>query len=100
MERVETSVLDYAIKHPRADYKAIISRFGMPEQVAQSCIDEMELSELLSAMRLRKWVFTVILAVSISIVFLWGCVVLYALRNHNVNVSGYFEDEISTVMTE
>lgn len=59
------SVREFVTENPEADYRAITARFGTPEQIAQSCIAQMEPDELLAGMQLRKKLMLVALCTAL-----------------------------------
>ena len=62
LSRVESSVRDFVTEHPGADYAAVVSHFGTPTQIAESNIEEMDASELLGSLRVRRKVIIIVLA--------------------------------------
>lgn len=67
---MEASVREFASENPNADYYAIVSHFGTPRLIAESCIAEMETAELLDGMQIRRRILLVALAVAAMLVII------------------------------
>ena len=80
LSRVESSVQDFVIENPHVDYATITQRFGTPQQIAASYIEEMSTPELTQQLRIRKTIVRVLL---------WAGVVLTALIRHIKDMDGY-----------
>lgn len=89
MSRVESSVQDFVIENPNADYAAIEQRFGKPQQIAASCIEEMDAQELTLQLRIRKTIVRIVVATALVLVLLWAGVVVTALIRHVKAMNGY-----------
>lgn len=70
LSRVESSVRDFVTEHPGADYAAIVSHFGTPTQIAESNIEEMDASELLGSLQVRRKVVAIVLATATLLVLM------------------------------
>ena len=70
LSRVESSVRDFVAEHPGADYAAIVSHFGMPTQIAESNIEEMDASELLGSLQIQRKVVAIVLAAATLLVLM------------------------------
>lgn len=89
MSRVESSVRDFVTENPNADYAAIEQRFGTPQQIAASCIEEMDAQELTLQLRIRKTIVRIVAATALVLVLLWAGVVVTALIRHVKAMNGY-----------
>lgn len=89
LSRVESSVQDFVIENPHADYAAITQRFGTPQQIAASCIEEMDAQELTLQLRIRKTIVRIVAATALVLVLLWAGVVVTALIRHVKAMNGY-----------
>ena len=97
LSRVESSVRDFVTENPHADYAAITQRFGTPQQIAASCIEEMDAQELTLQLRIRKTIVRIVAATALVLVLLWAGVVVTALIRHVKAMNGYLivgEDEV------
>ena len=54
LSRVESSVRDFVTENPHADYAAITQRFGTPQQIAASYIEEMSTAGINTAATDKK----------------------------------------------
>lgn len=102
LSRVEASVRDYVSNRHDANYHVICSRFGTPEQVASSYLEEMDTEELMEKFRIRKNIIAIIAVAAFSAVLLWAWGVGLALAENRDYAEGYFEEkviEISNIQT-
>ena len=89
LSRVEFSVRDFVTENPNADYAAIEQRFGSPQQIAASCIEEMDAQELTLQLRIRKTIVRIVAVTALVLVLLWAGVVVTALIRHVKAMNGY-----------
>lgn len=89
LSRVESSVRDFVTENPNADYAAIEQQFGTPQQIAASCIEEMDAQELTLQLRIRKTIVRIVAATALVLVLLWAGVVVTALIRHVKAMNGY-----------
>ena len=86
---MESSVRDFVTENPHADYAAIEQRFGSPQQIAASCIEEMDAQELTLQLRIRKTIVHIVAVTALVLVLLWAGVVVTALIRHVKAMNGY-----------
>ena len=96
---VATSVRDYAERNPRGGYAAIVTRFGEPEQIAASYLEELDVSDLKKQLSIRKRIICAVVTASIIAVGIWAGVVAHALWKYNNSANGYFERVITEDVT-
>ena len=72
MEQIRDEVSLFLEDTPKADYVALISRFGEPENIAASYIEGMGTAEILRKFRIRKLVMSTIAIVLTFIVITWA----------------------------
>ena len=89
LSRVEASVRDFVTENPNVDYAAIEQRFGTPQQIAASCIEEMDAQELTLQLRIRKTIVRIVAATALVLVLLWAGVVVTALIRHVKAMNAY-----------
>lgn len=89
LSRVESSVQDFVIENPHVDYATITQRFGTPQQIAASYIEEMSTPELTQQLRIRKTIVRIVAATALVLVLLWAGVVVTALIRHVKAMNGY-----------
>ena len=95
--QVEASVREYAVENPDLNYKEIVARFGTPQQIAESWLDEMEKPELARQLRINKRIVGIASLLALTIVLLWAVVVISAKEEHDSWMNGHFEEEIVDV---
>lgn len=79
------------------DAAALEQRFGTPQQVAAAWVDEMEMPELLKALRSRRRVVLTVLAGVIAALAVWLAVCMVSLRDYHQAVNGYVETAVTEV---
>ena len=89
LSRVESSVLDFVIENPDVDYDAITRRFGTPQQIATSCIEEMNAPELTQQLRIKKRILRVVGMTAVMLVLLWAGLVVASYVDHRKDMNGY-----------
>lgn len=91
---MESSVRDFVTEHPGADYDAIVSHFGTPTQIAESNIEEMDASELLGSLQVRRKIVIIVLAAATVLVLMRFAFRLTAYLEFYKNMHGYAVVEI------
>lgn len=91
---VAASVRDYVTRYPNADYRTLTARFGEPQQIAETCVAEMEADELLRELDHRKEIAWIVFFTAVSIVTLWFGTVLYMICDNANSTNGYYVVEI------
>lgn len=94
LSRMEVSVRDYVSENPNADFNALSARFGTPNQIVISCLEEMECGELIRELDVKRKVVTIVFATMAVVVLLWAGAVCSALAEHNTRENGYFVEQI------
>ena len=89
MARIKTVLDDYLNDHPDADFAELSHRFGTPQQIAASYIEEMNVQDLLKQLRIRKKIICIVVATALTLVSLWAGVVITALIRHVKAMDGY-----------
>lgn len=94
LSRVGSSVRDFVTEHPGADYAAIVSHFGTPTQIAESNIEEMDASELLGSLQVRRKIVVIVLAAATLLVLMRFAFRLAAYVEFYKDMNGYAVVEI------
>lgn len=94
---LEESINEFAVENTDLDYAAMVARFGTPQQVAVSCLEEMESSEVARNLQVKRKIVGILLAAAVVAVLLWACVVFSAKAKLEVDTDGYFEEKIIDV---
>lgn len=90
-------VRDFVSNHPNADYAAITARFGTPQQIAESSLENMETAELAQELRIRKKIVKIIAIAALSLVLLWAFGVGVAIVDSIIASGGTYVDEIEVI---
>ena len=59
LAQVQSSVSEYREENPDCSYSDLVQRFGVPQQIAESYITEMDPKELLFDLRIRQRTFSI-----------------------------------------
>ena len=79
---------------PEMSYEMLVARFGTPQQIAASYVDELDTPELLKELRVRNKVIAIVCATAAIILAIWIGVVVTATRAHYNSMNGYFEEYV------
>lgn len=71
LAQVQASVSEYQEETPDCSYSDLVQRFGVPQQIAESYITEMDPKELLFDLRIRQRTFSVVCAGIILCLTMW-----------------------------
>ena len=94
---MEASVRAYVTEHPNADYRDIMTRFGTPERIAESCVEEMKPGELLDGMRIRHKILLVVAATAAVLTIMRFVFLLAAYQDYKASANGYATVEIIVI---
>lgn len=95
MNQVKENVLAFCEENPEADLDAVQTQFGSPRQIAAAYVDDLDTPALLAALRLRKRIFTAVIAGLIAAMFLWGWAVSTAIMEQRDISYGNIVDQIT-----
>ena len=91
IHRIEASVQAYLEDHPQAVFADVERHFGEPLQIAASCVEEMDTSQLLQKLRIRKRIFISVTAGILAAFLLWAGAVTIAFVEARDAAHGYYE---------
>ena len=91
LKQVNSSIREFVLEMPGCCYDDIIKRFGTPNQIAASYLEELDLADLKSQFSVRKRIICAVAAVGILVIGIWAGVVLYALHEYGDAMPGYIE---------
>ena len=74
------NVYAYAEEEPDVSYAQLVARFGSPEEIAAAYLSEQNSGTVKEAVRVRKKILTIVLAVAIFIVLLWSAYMVYVYK--------------------
>lgn len=97
MDRIKGSVVEFLTDQPDAPYESITARLGSPNQIAASCLEEMDTDEVVNKLRSKKRIVCIVAAAALAIVLLWAGVVFAAYEEHYLQIDGQFAEEITDV---
>lgn len=94
LNQIREMVEAYTAEHPGADYAEIVARFGTPEQIIDSYVEEMDTPELLETLHIRKKTTAAVLLTLTAVVVIWLGIAGAAYVNHIVESNGHFDISI------
>lgn len=84
------SLEGFSAETPEARDSDVLQRFGTPETVAASCLENMEPKGVLRRMQLRRRIVMAVTSVALAMLVSWGCFQLVVHRELRESVlSGY-----------
>ena len=83
------SLSSYFEEEPNANLTDITARFGTPEAVAASCLENTDMPVILRQLRIRKRVFQIVTATALTILLTWGGFLVYAYIDLQNTVNSY-----------
>lgn len=98
LKRIENTVLEYLIENPEASYEDLTERFGVPQQIAATYVEEMGTNELLRDLRIRRRIVRAVTVAALSVVILWAGLVIASYVDHRKDVNGYLVVGEATVI--
>ena len=94
LSRFRDSVQAYLEDHPTADFAQIRRRFGNPDEIAGSYVEEMGTLELLRIMRIRRRIVAIVAGTAAVILLTWLGVIGWAIAKEISYSNGHIIDEI------
>ena len=98
LERIEKTVREYLMENPEAFYEGLTERFGAPQQIAATYVEEMGTDELLLDLRIRRRIIGIVAAAAIAVVILWAGTITAAYLDHVNDVNGYLVVDKVTII--
>ena len=88
---IRNQVEQFQKDHPDADYAAITARFGEPQHIAASALDEMDCTAVLKSLNIRNRIVKAVAAAVAVAAFAWCAFLVYAVINTEIgeNEPGY-----------
>lgn len=94
LNRIRTTVEEYLAENPGAAYEEIISRLGSPNQIAASCLEEMDTVKVVKKLHTKNRIVCIVTAAALAVVLLWVGVVMATYEAHIRDINGYFTEQI------
>ena len=89
ISEISDNVAHYLSDAPTATYSDIEQRFGTPKQIATTYINEMDTSDLLENLRVKRKITTAIISTCLVLIAIWGIAVTIALMDAMISTHGY-----------
>lgn len=100
MSIVGNSVREFVSENPLADYESIVQRFGNPQQIAETCVTEIEPADLIEEVRIQSRVMLVICGVAILLVIMRFGFNMASYMAFDKSVNGYAVVEVVEITRE
>lgn len=97
MEEIRVTVSSFLAENPTASYTELTARFGTPQQIASSFVDEMGTEELLRDLRIRRKLVCIASITAVVVLVLWASVVTLAYIDYLDDTNGYIVETITVV---
>lgn len=91
VSQIHNSIIDYVQENPDADFAAVQSHFGTPQEIAASYVDNQDTSALLRKMSIKKKVLTIVAGVMAIILLIWIGVVTWGIGEAKKTTGGIVE---------
>ena len=88
LERIRNTVREYLTDNPESSYEELMERFGSPQQIAATYVEDMGTDELLRDLRIRRRIIGAVAATAIAVVALWVGFITAAYVDHVNDVNG------------
>lgn len=95
IQRIDCAIHFFLEQNPDSDISTIKKHFGTPQQIAISCIDEMDTGMLLNGMHVRKRITNGIMAGILVFLLLWAGAVTWAIIKEQNSSNGYYSVSIT-----
>lgn len=89
LKRIGNTIREYLVENQNAAYEELTKRFGTPQQIAASYVEEMGTDELLRDLRIRRKVVRAVTAAALAVAILWAGFIGAAYVDHVNDVNGY-----------
>lgn len=90
LDNLRDSVAAYTDDNPDAEYQAIVNRFGLPQVIAATYVDELDSQELLGNLRVKRRIIRIVSVVACFVVFIWLGITTAALISDAHQADGYY----------
>lgn len=97
LKKIRDTVMDFLAENPSASYTEITDRFGSPQQIASSYVNEMGMGELLRDLRIRRKLVRIASITAVVVLVLWASVVTLAYIDYLDDTNGYIVETITVV---
>lgn len=84
----------FVAEHSDCTFAEVEAHFGSPQDIAVSCLENMNLKELLQTIRLRRRIVTILVSAVLIAISLWAGCITAAYHEHVVDTNGYYTVEI------
>ena len=94
LHRIGATIEEYLVENPGAVYEEIVTRLGSPNQIAASCLEEMDTVEVVKKLHTKNRIVCIVTAAALAVVLLWVGVVMATYEAHIRDINGYFTEQI------
>lgn len=94
---IKSNIDDFMTNNPDAQYTNLVARFGTPQEIAASYVNEMDMGELLEGLKIRKRIMKTIMIAAVIAVLLWLGEIMIAHFQIMNTANGYMVDTIEVI---
>jgi len=92
--QIRECVVDYMQEHPEADFEMVQAHFGTPQEIAESYVNEQDMSTLLHKMSIKKKVLVIVAGVMATIFLMWVGFVAWRTYMSKASIDRYITQNI------
>lgn len=92
-EQLRHSVEEYLLKNPSANFSAIVTHFGTPEQIVSAYVAELDPTEIVQTINIKKLILKIVCFVMLFCMLAWGTVLIIASIDAKDSAAGHIEIE-------
>lgn len=94
---IKSNIDDFMTNNPDAQYTNLVARFGTPQEIAASYVNEMDMGELLEGLKIRKRIMKTIMIAAVIALLLWLGEIMAAHFQIMNTANGYMVDTIEVI---
>lgn len=94
---IKSNIDDFLTNNPDAQYTNLVARFGTPQEIAASYVNEMDMGELLEGLKIRKRIMKTIMIAAVIALLLWLGEIMAAHFQIMNTANGYMVDTIEVI---
>ena len=89
LSEIHSSVTRFTEEHPEADFAALQSQLGTPQEIAAAYVENTGTLEILKDLRIRRRVARIVASVMLAALLMWTGLITSSWIAMNANANGY-----------
>ena len=94
---LKVDVAGFLEQNPQADFSDIQDRFVTPHEISAAFVDEMNTTQLLKQLRIRRRILVIVACVALLVVVGHAALYSYGVKKINDTFGGYFVVQIEEI---